>query len=61
VVLASAASFKNYPAPLRRIRFHDAGKERHLQFLTNNFDLPALTICLLYEEEGPPGRQGESS
>ena len=49
VVLASAASRKNYPAPLRRIRFHDAEKDRHLRFLTNNFDLPALTICLLYK------------
>lgn len=49
VVLASAASRKNYPDTLRRIHFHDAGKDRHLRFLTNNFDLPALTICLLYK------------
>ena len=49
VVLASAASRKNYPDPLRRIRFYDAEKDRHLRFLTNNFDLPALTICLLYK------------
>lgn len=49
VVLASAASRKNYPEPIRRIRFYDAEKGRHLQFVTNNFDLPALTICLLYK------------
>ena len=48
-MLASAVSRKNYPDPLRRIRFHDAEKDRHLRFLTNNFDLPALTICLLYK------------
>lgn len=49
VVLASANSRKNYPEPIRRIRFYDAEKGRHLRFLTNNFDLPALTICLLYK------------
>jgi hypothetical protein len=49
VVLASAASRKKYPDPLRRIHFHDAERDRHLRFLTNNFDLPALTICLLYK------------
>lgn len=49
VVLAAAASRKNFPDPLRRIHFYDTEKERHLRFLTNNFDLPALTICLLYK------------
>ncbi len=39
---------KDYPAPLRRIRFYDAQKEKHYIFLTNNFTLPALTICQLY-------------
>jgi hypothetical protein len=48
VVLASAASRKHYPDPLRRIHYHDAEQDRRLRFLTNNFDLPALTICLLY-------------
>ena len=49
VVLASAASSKNYPDPLRRIHYHDAEHDRSLRFLTNNFDLPALTVCLLYK------------
>lgn len=49
VVLAAAASRKNFPDTLRRIHFYDTEKERHLRFLTNNFDLPALTICLLYK------------
>ena len=49
VVLASAASRKHYPDPLRRIHYHDAEQDRSLRFLTNNFDLPALTICLLYK------------
>ena len=49
VVLASAASRKHYPDPLRRIRYHDTEQDRSLRFLTNNFDLPALTVCLLYK------------
>lgn len=49
VVLATAKSRKHYPDPLRRIHYHDAEQDRSLRFLTNNFDLPALTICLLYK------------
>jgi hypothetical protein len=49
VVLASAASRKHYPDPLRRIHYYDADQDRSLRFLTNNFDLPALTICSLYK------------
>jgi len=49
VVLAAAASRKHYPDPLRRIHYYDAEQDRSLRFLTNNFDLPALTICLLYK------------
>jgi hypothetical protein len=49
VMLASASSRKHYPDPLRRIHFYDAEQDRHLRFLTNNFDLPALTVCLLYK------------
>jgi len=49
VILASASSLKHYPDPLRRIHYHDAEQDRHLRFLTNNFDLPALTVCLLYK------------
>jgi hypothetical protein len=49
VMLASAASMKNYPDPLRRVRFFDLEQRRWLIFLTNNFDLPALTIARLYK------------
>ena len=33
---------------LRRIKLYDAEHDKHLAFLTNNFDLPALTITQLY-------------
>ena len=49
VMLSTSASRKHYPEPLRRIRYRDAEQQRTLIFLTNNFDLPALTICLLYK------------
>ena len=49
VVLATADSRSHYPDKLRRIRYHDADNDRFLVFLTNNFDLPALTIARLYK------------
>src|SRR5216110_2038312 len=49
VVLATADSRSHYPDKLRRIRYHDADNDRYLVFLTNNFDLPALTIARLYK------------
>ena len=49
VVPATASARKHYPDPLRRIHYYDASQNRHLWFLTNNFDLPAFTICLLYK------------
>jgi hypothetical protein len=49
VTLTSAASVKNYPDPLRRVRYYDLEQRRWLIFLTNNFDLLALTIAQLYK------------
>src|SRR6202521_4910105 len=39
---------QHYPERLRRIRFRHAETGKMLVFLTNNFDLPALTIAALY-------------
>ena len=47
--LTTAQARRNYPAPLRRVRFCDTVKESSLTFLTNNFILPALTVCHLYK------------
>jgi hypothetical protein len=49
VVLAASSSIKHYPAALRRVRYFDAEHQRFLVFLTNNFELPALTIANLYK------------
>lgn len=48
VVLTGFYAFKDYEAPLRRIRFKDRETGKTLVFLTNNFALPALTITELY-------------
>ena len=48
IVLTAPKASKDYPQHLRRIKLYDAEHGRHLVFLTNNFDLPALTIAQLY-------------
>jgi len=40
---------KDYPDKLRRIRYYDAETGKRFVFLTNNFNLPALTIAKLYQ------------
>jgi hypothetical protein len=47
---ANPASFRNYPDKLRRVRFHDVETDRVLTFLTDQFTLPALTVCRLYKQ-----------
>jgi hypothetical protein len=48
IVLQGLKTAHLYPTPLRRIAFYDEEHQRRLVFLTNNFDLPALTIAQLY-------------
>src|SRR5574341_407638 len=42
-------TLKDYPEKLRRIRYFDSATKKRLIFLTNNFDLPAITIAQLYK------------
>ena len=39
---------EDYPIHLRGVKFYDVKHDKLLVFLTNNFDLPALTIAELY-------------
>jgi Domain of unknown function (DUF4372)/Transposase DDE domain len=48
VVLATATARRDYPAPLRRVRYVDPDTKKRLGFLTNHFTVPALTIAQLY-------------
>jgi hypothetical protein len=47
--LTGVHSKQAYPARLRRIVYRDPETGKLLVFLTNNFNLPALTIALLYK------------
>jgi len=38
-----------YPEKLRRVRYYDVELDKRLVFLTNDFDLPALTVARLYK------------
>ena len=41
---------RGYSADLRRIAFYDSELKKRLVFITNNFDLPPLSIALLYRK-----------
>jgi IS4 transposase len=51
IALNGYGSRKDYPNHLRRIRirFRDPDTGKYLVFLTNQFTLPATTICALYK------------
>lgn len=48
VILSGFYSHKDFPVPLRRIKFRDPTTDKRLIFLTNQFTLPALSIAQLY-------------
>jgi hypothetical protein len=50
IILQGPKSSQRYPIALRRISYFDEPTQKRLIFLTNNFDLPALTIAQLYQK-----------
>lgn len=48
VILTAIGSAKAYPDALRRVSYYDTETDKRLQFLTNNFILPPLTIAQIY-------------
>ena len=48
IVLTGLNSRKRYPQPLRRVGYYDARSDRRLDFLTNHFAVPAVTVADLY-------------
>jgi IS4 transposase len=48
-VLTGFYTQKSFPEKLRRVKYHDVVNEKRLEFLTNNFSLPAITIANLYK------------
>ena len=49
VWLTTPKSVAHYPDRLRRVSYRDPEDGKVLVFLTNNFDLPALAIAMLYK------------
>lgn len=49
IKLAGYYQSRFYPEKLRRIKFYDSEKQKTFVFLTNNFDLPATEIALMYK------------
>ena len=49
VILTSVESASAYPDALRRVSYFDVETGKRLEFLTNNFTLPALTIAQIYK------------
>jgi transposase len=49
IALNGPLSSQRYPQHLRRIRFKDPATSKTLVFLTNHFQLPAVTVCSLYK------------
>jgi hypothetical protein len=47
--LRSYQPAKDYPEKLRRIKYYDSDTSHTYVFLTNDFNLPAVTVALLYK------------
>lgn len=47
--LTLGKSREAFPWPLRKVRYFDAETKRHLVFLSNNLQVPALSVARLYK------------
>jgi hypothetical protein len=50
IQLTGVLSSARYPEAMRCVTFTDAETGKTFEFLTNNFALPAITICALYKQ-----------
>jgi transposase len=50
IVLTGPKTATLYPAPLRRIRYYSQEMDKRFVFLTNDFNLPPLTVAGLYRK-----------
>jgi hypothetical protein len=49
VLITGTHTQRDYPNPIRRVRYCDEATGKRFTFITNNFELPALTICRLVQ------------
>lgn len=45
-----AMKYEKYPKKLRRIKYYDEETKKEYTYLTNNFELPAQQVALIYKE-----------
>jgi len=50
IVLTGPKTSTLYPVPLRRIRYYSQEMDKRFVFLTNDFNLPPLTVAALYRK-----------
>lgn len=50
IALTGYYTSKDYPDKLRRIKYYDLQRDKHLIFLTNNFGLQTLLVAKLYKD-----------
>ncbi len=50
IKLTTPKSNKAYPEKLRRVKYYDKEQEKTYVFLTNNFEITALEVALLYKQ-----------
>ncbi len=50
IKLVNYYAAKEYPAKLRRVKYYDIESNKHFIFLTNNFEITALQIAMLYKQ-----------
>ena len=48
--LVTPKSLKDYPDKIRKVTYYDTEQKRELVFITNNFELEATEIVLLYKK-----------
>jgi len=48
IMLSGFYQSKDYPEKLRRVKYHDVETDLTIALMTNNFNLPALTLTELY-------------
>ena len=49
ILLRGPKTSNRYPVPLRRVSYYAADIDKRFVFLTNNFELPPLTVAQLYK------------
>ena len=50
IELTGVATKRNYPAPLRKVKYYDKETEKTYEFLTNDLERDALEIAAIYKE-----------